>query len=66
MLTCFGLKNGIIFAKRLQPLNYTVKYNSSWTQLTQEKSLHTPRHALNVFSEPRPSRTLELVKASTS
>ncbi len=26
----------------------------------------TPRHSLNVLSEPRPSRTLELLEASKS
>ncbi len=28
------------------------------------KTLLSPRHALNVFSEPRPCKTLELVEAS--
>ncbi len=31
---------------------------------TQLWALRTPKHSLNPFSEPRPSRTLELVEAS--
>ncbi len=32
----------------------------------ERKTLLTPKHSLNAFSEPRPSRTLELVEASKS
>ncbi len=32
----------------------------------EEKTLLTPRHSLNAFSEPRPCRPLELVQASKS
>ncbi len=40
--------------------------NQMWTSAAEGKILLTPRHSLNVFSEPRPSRTLELVEASKS
>ncbi len=35
-----------------------------WTQSAEGKTLLTPRHSLNSFSAPRPSRTLELLEGS--
>ncbi len=35
-----------------------------WTEMTEWKTLLTLRHSMNAFSEPRPGRTLELVKVS--
>ncbi len=38
--------------------------NKIWIWAAEGKTLLTPRHSLNAFSEARPSRTLELVEAS--
>ncbi len=35
-----------------------------WTYATKGNTFLTPCHSCNAFSEPRPSRTLELVEAS--
>ncbi len=40
--------------------------NQIWTKAVERKSLLTPRHSLNVFSERRPCKTLELVEDSKS
>ncbi len=38
----------------------------SWTKAAEGKTLFSPRHPLNAFSEPRPSRKLELLEGLTT